>query len=48
MARRRRQSAQVQDKTELQPKKSPSLFLIIWLGVPMIFMIGYALYLTRF
>lgn len=46
MARRRDkvEEAQVQ---QLDPKKSPVVFLTLWLLVPMILMIGYAIYLTQ-
>ncbi len=47
MARRRRQNKDEQAQQQLRPKSSPALFLALWLGVPMILMISYAVYLTQ-
>ncbi len=46
MARRRRRQKEDQTK-QLQAKSSPAFFLMMWLGIPMILMIGYAFYLTQ-
>lgn len=47
MARRRRRKQQEEQAVELQPKSSPAMFLLLWLGIPMVLMIGYAIYLTQ-
>jgi len=42
--RKREQESEAQSKVALQPKKDPTFFLTIWLGVPMALMILYAVY----
>lgn len=44
---RRKDKVEQAPVQKLDPKTSPVVFLTLWLVVPMILMIGYAVYLTQ-